>query len=114
MGRVMVVSISSGPTFGQLVMTTTVGNVILGRRSMGRRVRQMAPRSTSAAIRIVTATGRVTENLATFMALIQPRGARGARGKKLVIQIETRLMPSFINTRLKLRIYPRLNRSNLR
>src|SRR2546430_6378564 len=66
-GRVTCASISSGATFGHVVMTATVGSETLGRRSIGSLVAQIAPSSTSAAIRIVTATGRVTEKRAKFM-----------------------------------------------
>src|SRR5437879_5454134 len=67
MGRVTCVSISSGATLGHWTTTATVGKETFGSRSMGSRVAQMAPSSTSAAIRMVTATGRVTENRAKFM-----------------------------------------------
>src|SRR5689334_14857562 len=65
-GRVICVSISSGATLGQVVLMTTVGIVTLGSKSIGSWNRHIAPRSTSAAMRIVTATGRVTLKPAMF------------------------------------------------
>src|SRR5512132_541386 len=72
MGRVTCVSISSGATFGQFVETAMVGRVTFGRRSTGRRVRQIAPSSTRAAMRMVTATGRLTAKSAIFMGVGAP------------------------------------------
>src|SRR4051812_1925 len=68
-GRVTCASISSGATLGHWVTTATVGMETAGSRSIGSLVRQMAPSSTSAAMRIVTATGRVTEKRAKFMSI---------------------------------------------
>src|SRR5438045_9620870 len=67
MGRVMVVSISSGATLGHCVTTARVGSCTLGSRSMGSFIRQMMPRSTSEAILMLTATGRATENRAILI-----------------------------------------------
>src|SRR5579871_222863 len=69
MGRVTCASISSGATLGHVVTTATVGRETAGSRSMGSLVRQTAPSSTSARMRIVTATGRVTEKRAKFMRM---------------------------------------------
>src|SRR5438309_9552721 len=80
-GRVTWASISSGATLGHWVTMATTGNETAGSRSIGRRVRQMAPSSTSAAIRMVTATGRVTEKRAKFMgnSWVQAFGRSGVR-----------------------------------
>src|SRR5713226_7764346 len=78
-GRVTCVSISSGATLGHCVTMATVGIVTAGSRSIGRRVRQIAPSSTSAAIRMVTATGRVTEKRAKFMGKLLCSGVQSFR-----------------------------------
>src|SRR2546430_17576052 len=62
MGRVTCASISSGATLGHVVTTATVGIETLGSRSIGRRGRQIAPNSTSAAMRIWTAPGLGSQN----------------------------------------------------
>src|SRR5579872_1924342 len=69
-GRVICVSTSSGATFGHDVMTARVGSEAFGRRSTGNLVRHTTPSSTSDAIRITTATGRVTEKRATFIVFV--------------------------------------------
>ncbi len=81
-GRVTCASISSGATLGQEVTTEMLGSDTSGRRSTGRRVRQMAPRRTIAAMRIVTVTGRETENFAMFIpaAALRSQGPRQAPG----------------------------------
>src|SRR5438093_903428 len=79
-GRVTCASISSGATFGHCVTTATVGSETAGSRSIGSRVAQMAPSSTSAAMRIVTATGRVTEKRAKFIFLSALAGLLSAEG----------------------------------
>src|SRR5579871_3440174 len=76
-GRVTWVSMASGATLAQLVTTATVGIETLGSRSTGSFVKQTEPSNTSAAIRIVTATGRSTENLARLISA--PAGSRRAR-----------------------------------
>src|SRR5689334_25407783 len=71
-GRVICVSICSGPTLGHCVETATIGRETRGSRSIGRRVRQMNPSSTSEAIRMLTATGRSTEIFAMDIYHLPP------------------------------------------